>query len=306
MFLFFLDQQGYTGSRMEEKRFTCLNGRFVLAHRAAVAVDDRGFRFGDGLFETIRVSRGVPYQWQAHMQRLSQGLIALHIPLPMGDLRASAKQLLKKNEAQEGFIRLAISRGSGSRGYLPHPQGLAPVWVMEWIDGIALPEKPARLWLSARPKIPPACLPTASKLAHGLNNTLALIDATDNGADEALQLSIDGHLSETASANLFWIAGDQLYTPSLETGCLAGTTREALLRLTPVPARLVREGLGSLQHAQAVFLTNARVGIWPVAHIEPMGWRFEATHPLLKRLQLLLAEDRQRDLFAHRKQWASA
>lgn len=291
---------------MEEKRFTCLNGRFVLAHRAAVAVDDRGFRFGDGLFETIRVERGVPYQWQAHVERLHQGLAALHIPMPVGNLADAARQLLKKNGAKDGFIRLAVSRGAGSRGYAPHPRGLAPVWVMEWIEGIPSPEQPAKLWLSTRPRIPPACLPTQAKLAQGLNSTLSLMEAQDEHCDEALQLSVDGSLAEAASANVFWIADDQLFTPSLKTGCLAGTTRECLLRLSPVPARVVREGIASLQTAQAVFLTNSRVGIWPVARIEPMGWVFSSNHPLLRRLQELLSQDRQRHLFSHRKQWTRA
>lgn len=280
---------------MDEKLFTCLNGRFVLAHRAAVSVSDRGFRFGDGVFETIRTERGVPYQWQAHMQRLAQGLSSLAITPPVEDFSPFAKALLKKNNARDGFIRLAVSRGVGSRGYAPYPPGMPAHWVMEWIPGIHSPTAPCRLWLSAVPRIPPACLPTAAKLAQGLNSTLATMEAQRAGCDEALQLSIDGLLSEAASANLFWLKGNILHTPVVETGCLVGTTREALLRLSHVPVRLVSEGLSSLQSADAVFLTNSRVGVWPVASLQPMGWAFNTTHPMHRQLLSALVEDRKRN-----------
>lgn len=279
---------------MDDKLFTCLNGRFVLAHRAAVAVADRGFRFGDGVFETIRVERGVPYQWRAHMLRLQTGLNALAIDTGGVDFMPFAQQLLKKNKATEGFIRLAISRGVGSRGYAPYPPGMPAHWVMEWLEGITLPARPCTLWLSSVPRIPPACLPTTAKLAQGVNSTLAIMEAQRAGGDEALQLSTDGMLSEASGANLFWLKNGQLHSPALETGCLAGTTRDALIRLAPMPVRLVSKGLSELQSAEAVFLCNSRIGIWPVAQLQPMGWQFNPTHPLHRTLLSALIEDRKR------------
>jgi branched-subunit amino acid aminotransferase/4-amino-4-deoxychorismate lyase len=279
---------------MQAKPFTCLNGHFVLAHRAAVAVADRGFRFGDGVFETIRVERGAPYQWAAHMERLLAGLVALSIAPPVDDFAPYAQQLLKKNKAKAGYIRLAISRGAGSRGYAPFPPSMPCSWVMEWLDGLSEPTAPCRLYLSARPRIPPQCLPTHAKLAQGINSTLALMEAQENDRDDALQLSIQGFLSEASSANLFWLKQGMLFTPALETGCLAGTTRAAILRLSPLPVRLVSDGLSELEHAEAVFLTNSRVGVWPVASLAPMGWVWSPTHPIHRDMLGLLIEDRKR------------
>lgn len=291
---------------MDEKRFTCLNGSFVQAHRAAVSVEDRGFRFGDGLFETIRVARCVPLHWNAHMERLAKGLSALSIDFDMALLEPAARKLLHKNEAKEGFLRMAISRGAGSRGYAPYPPGMPVNWIIEWMAQEPAELNPANLYLSSIARIPPACLPTSAKLAQGLNSTLAIMEAKEHGADEALQLATDGAIAEASSANIFWLKGDILFTPTLETGALAGTTRELVLRLSPLPTRIVREGLSALHDAQTVFLTNCRVGIWPVAALKPAGLNFDTRHPVIRQLQSLLKEDQQREIFRERKRWIPA
>lgn len=291
---------------MDEKLFTCLNGSFVLAHRAAVAAADRGFRYGDGLFTTMRVERGVPFYWHAHMERLSVGLQALRIDLDLSTLQPYAKKLLLKNHAQHGFLRVGISRGVGSRGYKPHPPGMPVTWVMEWMDGLPETGKPSTLWLSSYARIPPQCLPMHAKLAQGLNSTLAAMEAQDHETDEALQLAVDGSISEASAANIFWLKDGQLFTPSLDCGCVAGVTREAILRVSPLPTRIVREGLTALQDAEAVFLTSARVSVWPVAAIEPSGQRFNTTHPIHRQMLSLLTQDRQKQLFANRHLWIVA
>ena len=291
---------------MDEKRFTCLNGSFVLAHRAAVAVADRGFRFGDGVFETIRVARGVPLYWDAHMERLAGGLRALRIELDITTLEPHARKLLHKNEGVEGFLRIAISRGAGSRGYAPHPPGMPASWAIEWTaQGHAAPP-PATLHLSSIARIPPQCLPTGSKLAQGLNSTLAIMEAKGHHADEALQLATDGAIAEASGANIFWLKGGTLFTPTLETGCLAGITRENLLRLSPLPTRIVREGLSALNEAEAVMLTNSRVGVWPVASLDPAGLHFNVQQPVIGQLQRLLKHDQQQHILRERQRWSAA
>ena len=291
---------------MDGKLFTCLNGSFVLAHRAAVAVADRGFRYGDGAFETIRVEKATPMHWDAHLYRLGEGLRAIHIDLELSTLEPYARKLLQKNEATEGFLRIAVSRGAGSRGYAPYPPGMPPLWVMEWQPGLSTPSGPARLHVSRLHRIPPSCLPTAAKLAQGLNSTLAAMEAQQHGADEALQLATDGAIAEASSANIFWLSGGTLFTPSLDTGCLAGITRETVLRIAPLPTRIVHEGLGALERAEAVFLTNSRVGVWPVASLAPLGLRFNPAHPLHRQIQAALAQERQQQWFRDRQRWATA
>ena len=271
---------------------TCLNGRFVRADRAAIALSDRGFRFGDGVFETIRLVGGVPYQWELHMARLLSGLAALKITPPEIHWPFYVASLIRKNKAVDGVLRIAVSRGVGSRGYLPHPPGMPATWAMEYLPPLDLPLAPYRLWLSSIARIPPQCLPTQYKLAQGMGSTLAALEAVENDCDDALQLTPDGLISEASSGNIFWVRDGQLNTPGLETGCLAGTTRDAVLRLSSIPVHVVADGISRLQGAEAVFLTNTRLGIFPVAEVQPMGWQFHPAHPVVRELQTRLMHDR--------------
>lgn len=270
---------------------TCLNGEFVPADKARVPVTDRGFRFGDGVFETIRLEQGRPYQWQLHLARLQAGLAALRITAPAIDWRRVADELIQRNAATQGFLRLTVTRGSGSKGYVPDA-GIVPFWVMEYLPPALETTSPCKLWVSSIQRSPLSVLPTNSKLNHGIGSTLALLDARDNGGDEALMLSSSGKLCEAASANLFWVKDGTLYTPALSTGCLDGTTRAAVLRLAPLPTQEVVAEIDALATADAVFLTNTRAGIWPVSTLIPEGWEYDAAHPCIAELRVRLASDR--------------
>ena len=278
---------------MKQNFIACINGQFVADGQASVALADRGFRLGDGAFETIRLEARVPYQWARHTARLREGLAAIHIAMPEVNWLGAAHRLVKENAASDGFIRVSVSRGVGSRGYLPL-DSIAPTWAMEYIEASPAPSLPYRLWLSEVAKIPSQCLPANYKLANGLNSTLAALDALKNGCDDALQLTLDGNICETASANVFWVKGNDVFTPSLATNCLRGTTRDAVLRLLP-SVHEVEEPLSALEYADAVFITNARLGVQPVATLAPMSWSFNAKHPLIADLQQRLATDRDAD-----------
>lgn len=297
------DETAIYGKPMTEPTITCINGRFLPSARATVTVADRGFRFGDGVFETIRLEQGVPYQWETHMERLALGLAAIGIreELP---LAAMARKTLKRNAAKEGFLRIAVSRGVGSRGYLPFPPDMPATFVIEYLPPLPALELPLTLWLSSWAKIPPQCLPGKFKLAQGMNSILAMQEAVAHGCHDALQLTPSGMLSEAGSANLFWIQGGILHTPSLETGCLGGTTRDAVLRLSPLPVKIAQAPLSALGGADMVFVSNARLGIHPVAQVLPNSWQFATRHPDFLMLQQALADDRARYRKRHAKEWA--
>ncbi len=288
---------------MDKKTYSILAGKLVLANRASIPVADRGFRFGDGVFETILIKDGVPYQWDLHMERLSGGLAALRIEAPVNDWTAYAKKLLKKNNTKNGFLRIAVSRGVGSRGYTPYPPGMPTNWLIETLAPSPAPENPCHLWLSNLARIPRQCLPVNFKLAQGVNNTLALLDAHDHRCEEALQLTTEGFICEAASANVFWIKDEILFTPALDTGCLNGTTRDAILRLSPVGVKAVKQGVGTLEHAEAMFLSNCRLGVWPVAELKPMGKIFDVKHRTMRQISGLLRADQAAYFAKHRKQW---
>src|SRR5688500_3529439 len=98
-----------------------LNGEFVPEEQARISIFDRGFLYGDGLFETLRVHRGRIFQWSEHAERLSRGVNTLRIPVAWKpqELRRFAETLLEKNGATDAILRLNVSRGIGPRGYSP-------------------------------------------------------------------------------------------------------------------------------------------------------------------------------------------
>lgn len=272
--------------------FISLNAQLVPPEKAQVSVLDRGFRYGDGLFETIALHGGVPYQFGFHMKRLQAGLDALKIDFSTRALRGDCHALIKANRAQDGTLRIQVTRGIGSRGYLPDPshKQAGPLCIIETIARQSLPQEPVRIFHSSYRKLSPSSLPVQYKLCQGLNSTLARMEAIDQQCFDGVMTNDAGELCETSSANLFWIKGDTLYTPALGCGVLDGSTRHAILRLWPGDTREVAAPIDTLADADEIFITNALWQVLPVAELLPQGYRWDA-HPAAERLRALLAAD---------------
>ena len=211
-----------------------LNGKFVPEEQALVSVFDRGFLYGDGLFETIGVFNRVPFRWHQHLERLQQGSAFLKMALPFGpnELRGFAERLLAENGLTDAILRLTLSRGKGVRGYSPkgadhpflvmtlHPvPDLDPQTVAQWhliTSSIRLPanERLARF-----------------KTCNKLPQIMARAEADALNAQEALLLNTDGFVVEGTSSNLFWIEKDTVATPPLTSGILPGVTRSVIFEL---------------------------------------------------------------------------
>lgn len=261
----------------------CLNGAFIPLTDALLHCDERGFRFGDGVFETIPVHYGAPYLLAYHLQRLEAGLNALSITCDLASLPPAIDETIKANRMQEGIIRLSLSRGGDSRGYLPADPAAPPTCLIQPLP-LPLPlSRPISLWLSRWQKPSPLTLPTACKLAQGMNATLARMEAEREGCDEALQLSAEGMVSEASAASLFWIAEDRLHTPPLGTGALAGVTRRRIMENPFCEVVEAAIPVAALASAQAVFLTNASRGVVEVSSLRPLELHWQS-HPLVKRL----------------------
>ncbi len=284
---------------MNPSRFIYLNGQYLPESEALIPVADRGFRFGDGLFETIRIHKAVPYQWEFHLQRLSEGLAALRIKCN-DDWMNAIQGLLQKNAQTDGFIRIAISRGVGSRGYRPHPQTPTPTIVIESLRDMSGPQHAYNLWVSSYTKPSLSALPVNHKIAQGLNSTLALLEAEEHDCEEAILLSQDGMVCEAASANILWLKEGTLYTPDLKTGCLRGSTREALLRLANVKTTLAP--IDTLKSAEALWIINGRIGVHPVQQIKPLNIHF-AEHAMTETLKQLWRDDIENYTNTHREAW---
>ncbi len=270
--------------------------RFVARTDAVISIEERGFRFGDGVFETIRVVEGVPYQWELHLKRLHDGLKAVKISYPDGTLLALAKELLQKNAVVQGFLRLSISRGIGSQGYLP--TGGSPLLVMETLPPTPAISAPVDLWISTYEKPSARSCPVNAKTMQGLHSTLARLQAHEVHCADAVILNAQGHICEASSGNIFWVKDDILHTPSLETGLLPGTIRDAVIRLAPMMVVQGRFGIEHLEVADEVFLTNVSWLTLPVQKLHPAGVVYQ-DHEYAREIRRLLDEDMRRYARTH-------
>jgi branched-chain amino acid aminotransferase len=255
-----------------------VNGRAVDVDTPAVSVSDRGFTLADGCFETMRAYAGVIFRLDAHLARLATTADRLGIPAPphLEETISDAVRALRAARA-DAAVRLTVTRGVG-RG-LSAPNGARPTTVL-LVDHLpAFPARIATQGLSARIAdgrrnefAPTAGLKT---LAY-TDAVVSLAAARARGADEALLLDTEGHLSEGSSSNIFLVIRGVVHTPPSSCGVLPGITRAAVLDIlaaldipvaqSPIPASAVAA-------ADEIYLTSSLRELAPVTSVDdrPVG-----------------------------------
>jgi branched-chain amino acid aminotransferase len=236
-----------------------LDGQFVPEAEAALSINDRGFLFADGVFETALIHDGGCFRLGPHLDRLADSASALLLPPPPADLAAIIRELARRNGLRDANVRVTYTRGAGTGPTLL-------VTVRPAQDHAAVR---SRGWsvITARTRRPsPAAIPAHVKALGRTYALLARAEATRAGADDALLLSDDGWICEGPAWNVFWRTGGTLFTPSLDIGVLAGVTRAVLVELASAAGLGVREGRwdrGALDAADEIFATMTSAGIVP-------------------------------------------
>ena len=213
-----------------------LNGDYVEKEDAKVSVFDHGLLYGDGVFEGIRLYDGCVFKLDEHLERLehSAKAILLDIPLSREELSEAVCETCRKNELQNGYVRLVVTRGPGHLGLTP--DGCGPPNVIIIADEIQLyPEEfyenGLKIISVATRRINASALPPAVKSLNYLNNILAKIEAKRVGFQEALMLNDKGEVAECTGDNVFILSKGVLFTPPLDAGSLRGITRATVLDL---------------------------------------------------------------------------
>jgi branched-chain amino acid aminotransferase len=257
-----------------------LNGRFVPEEQAAVSIDDRGFLFADGVFETALLHGGGFFRLRDHLQRLAASAAALRIAAPpLERLDEIVRALARDNRLDAGTIRITLTRG------LREPTLLVTVRPPD-TGGI---ERARRGWniLTARTRRPStAAVPAQLKALGRTYALLARLEAADAGADDALLLTDDGIVCEGPTWNVFWRAGNVLFTPALALGVLAGVTRSVICDLAGAANLEIREGgweRSVLDDAAEIFATMTSVGLVSFRSLD--GRSLPAETPAAQALQ---------------------
>jgi branched-chain amino acid aminotransferase len=261
-----------------------VDGGLLAADGRHLSVFDRGFQLGDGIFETLRVRGAHPTELDEHIARLRRSAAGLDIPLP-ADIEERLAAGIAAVLAADGLdgpdgdasVRITVSRGPfRARGLLPSDEVVEPTIAIQ-----AWPVVPARAdhlerglhLVASAVRRDPANPLVALKTTSRADYVFARLEARRAGADDALFLTVDDHLSEGTTANIFLVRraiGDgrpELATPSLDCAILPGTTRSWLLGwgprvgLRPVEGRLTPADLAAADEA---FLCSSVAGVLPV------------------------------------------
>lgn len=271
-----------------------VDGELVPAGEATVHVRDRGFMYGDAVFETLRIYGGEPFEWTAHVNRLRRSCETLGfadaLP-PADDLRERVDETIVANELRDASLKLSVSRGS-QPGKLTPDENVDPtivVYISELpragLEGERVWDSPAQLQIAETTRTPNSAIPADAKTHNYLNGILARLELRGSESDEAIMCSPRGFLAEGATSNLFFVVNETLYTPTADLPLLPGVTRGVVLSLADeagIPIETGRYTPDSLQEASEVFVTNSTWELRPVTQVDEESFE---VGPITRTLQ---------------------
>ena len=213
-----------------------IDGTIVEPKDATISIFDRGFLFGDSVFETLRVHLGHPFAFKEHIERFfaSGERIGFELPWKTELITDHCVRTLEASGLKEAYMRIIGTRGMGPLGLDPslatNPHLLVIVLPLpDFPDDLYEKGRTAAL-VSVRRNLKMAVDPQA-KTGNYINSVMAVRDAQARGADEAIMLNVDGNIAEGSSANVFALIDELWCTPSLDAGILSGITRRTILEL---------------------------------------------------------------------------
>ncbi|GAB3895390.1 aminotransferase class IV [Spirosoma agri] len=213
--------------------FLVYNSDIQTEDEFRVPANDRAFQYGDGLFETIRYEHNHLWFLPDHMARLTSGMAALHLKLPIHVTELSIQQLIHKLLLANGLvnqparIKLQVWRKPGGL-YTPTCQEANYLITAQPGNPFRITE-PTKIGIYEDVRLAESPI-SAYKTLNSLPYVLAGLYKQQHGFADVLLLNTDGYLAECVASNLFWFSQQRLFTPSLKTGCINGIARRQLLR----------------------------------------------------------------------------
>ncbi len=258
------------------KIYVSTHDRVLDPADANVSVFDRGFLYGDSIYETMRTAGGgIPVELQRHMERLARSGegIYMDLPLPAVDLGALIARTHAATGNEESYVRMMITRGAGPIGLDPRRTQAPTIVIIA--QPLELPSeatyaKGLHAVLVAVDKA--GCgLDPGIKTGNYLSNIIALREAIGRGGDDAILVTSAGEVAEGATSNVFAVMDGRLCTPHIRAGLLAGITRQVVCELAAQlghPAAECTVLPDALRAASEVFFTSSVRGIMPVTRLD--------------------------------------
>ena len=274
-----------------------VDGTVVPEAEAVVPVLDRGFLFGDSVYEVTRTHDGIPFAWRDHLDRLRGSAAGLGMEIAATDRELMGRVVATVDAARSGpdadrecYVRVIVTRGTGTApnialAHAPGPQRMV-ILVRPLVDH--RPGRVTRLAIVPRLRNDRRALDPAIKSGNYLNNVLGLAEAQRQGADDCLFLNTDGRITEASTANAWLVdATGRVVTPPLTAGLLAGITRRIVLRAAAAAGLTVAEvdlTPDDVATAREAFLSATLRDVAPVSHIDGRALPDGAPGPITTRL----------------------
>ena len=258
-----------------------INGEFHDKENAKISVYDHGLLYGDGVFEGMRSYSGKVFRLEQHLDRLYESALAicLRIPISKEQMALDVNKTLQVNSLTNAYIRLVVTRGSGSLGLDPNRTSNPQVIIIA--DSISLyPEEHyqngLKIITASTIRSHPAALSPRVKSLNYLNNIMAKIEGLQAGCVEALMLNHKGEVAECTGDNIFIVKNGTILTPPKDAGILEGITRNAILDLAKELGIVAHETTltrHDLFVADECFLTGSAAEVIPVVSLDsrPIG-----------------------------------
>ena len=262
--------------------FASFNGQLCDTSSPRIPAPASGGLYGKGIFTTIAIHEGGPFLWDKHWGRIERDAARLAIDLdefPEAATQKALGDLTTTNSIQNGRARIAFFDES-STALWPYEAKRSTGLLIMTADFRPVAEK---FKLTLSPHLINSTSPLAAvKSCNYLEKIIAKDESKRRGFDEAIQLNERGEISSGCMANVFWLKGGKLFTPSLETGCLQGTTREFVLE--NIDCEEAEVGIEELRSANEIFLTSAGIGVVQVAEFEGRQLQHD-DHTIMKLLR---------------------
>lgn len=254
-----------------------IDGSILTPEEATVSVFDRGFLYGDSVFEVFRTYGGVPFGFAEHMARLgrsaSRALIPL--PVPLEQFSREIEETIDATDNDETYVRVVLTRGVGAALGLSPSLGRKPLRVVMAMD---LPPMPSAMYDDGiavvtyrTERIADHTSASGAKLSNYLISVLATHEAEKAGAAEALIVDRAGQVIEGSTSNVFLFERGVLVTPPESAGILMGITRQKVLELAKrrnIPIEERSFGVDALEHAEEAFITSSIREVAPVVRVD--------------------------------------
>ena len=255
--------------------FIFLNGKIISDADANISSADRGFLYGDGIYETLRSYSGKPFKLSDHLERMRHSAKQLRISFSYTneDIGKWINELIERNCSQDAYIRITLSRGSGG-GRLQMDDNIEPTTLIQvkpfspydsklYDEGMSL--------VVSDYKRSTTCPISRYKSTNLLQSILRKEEANKKSAHEAIILDTDGYVAECVVSNIFMVSDGNVITPSLDTNILPGITRKTVLDIcsnTGIPVSEEHFMVERLLKSDEVFITNSLMEIMPVSKID--------------------------------------